>query len=536
MRSRFLAILLLLSLSLGLFSACRKSEIVALYFAVTPGDGVSFDPQIAGGGLPETVVRNVYEGLVYVNENGEVEPGVAKSWSVSPDGLTYTFDLRSDAVWHYTRTAKAALEEKLGEVPDDRVTADDFVFALRRAVDPATGCEGSRLLSNIENAPEIGRGEKQPPALGVKALGDHRLEITLLRPQNDFLEILGEPLCMPCKRAVFDAAGGRYGLFIRCIASNGPFFMTRFDLDEGSARLEKSPDYVGDHRAKADVVWLYDKVDASLLAQNLKEKNFSGAVGDAILLSSLPERKFTAVRTADVLRGFLLNPACEALKSYYFRRAFCAATTLETLLQSEEEEAAPGFAPGVFSALEPPLSGLVDPEAAATLLKTGLQDLGQDSVSVTILCEARFELSMRRLLQDFQKALGLGLALRIETVEDAERLRSRVRAGDFEIAFYPVRAERFSPAGYFELFSSDVPNALVSLEDAPLCAAVNALRFSLSPSKTAFETAQDALLDAAVLYPAWQEDSLFIVRKDVVGVRVLPGVNRLYFYNAAFSG
>ena len=133
---RALALLLCLALTAGLFSACRKNTVSALYFEVE-GAAAAFDPQIAAEGAVRIVVRNCFEGLVAVGDGGEILPAAADRWEISEDGRVYTFYLRRGAKWHISETVKSGIGEKLPEDFAPDVTAKDFVFALRRAVDPA---------------------------------------------------------------------------------------------------------------------------------------------------------------------------------------------------------------------------------------------------------------------------------------------------------------------------------------------------------------------------------------------------------------
>ena len=88
-----------------------------------------------------------------VGEDGSNVPGVAASWETSADGKTWTFHLRDDARWSN----------------GEPVTAQDFVYAWRRQVDPATGSEYAEALTPIENAEAIFNGKMEPAKLGVEA-------------------------------------------------------------------------------------------------------------------------------------------------------------------------------------------------------------------------------------------------------------------------------------------------------------------------------------------------------------------------------
>ena len=116
---RFISLISIILILLSLFTSCKKEEEkMELYYPLTE-DFKSLDPQIATDNSSKLIAYNCYEGLVRVNENGEVVPAGAVDWSVSADSLTYTFNLRRDAVWYLTNTSKE-------ELSDDDATKSDL--------------------------------------------------------------------------------------------------------------------------------------------------------------------------------------------------------------------------------------------------------------------------------------------------------------------------------------------------------------------------------------------------------------------------
>ncbi|CAN0587381.1 unnamed protein product, partial [Ectocarpus sp. 12 AP-2014] len=125
----------------------------------------SLDPQIVEDVIGAEFSRDLFEGLMNQDEDGNLEPGVATGYEVSDDKLTYTFTLRPEAVWSN----------------GDPVTANDFVFAWRRAADPATASPYQWYigLMSIANGEAVIAGDMPPEELGVKAIDDHTFEVTL---------------------------------------------------------------------------------------------------------------------------------------------------------------------------------------------------------------------------------------------------------------------------------------------------------------------------------------------------------------------
>ncbi|RDC72380.1 peptide ABC transporter substrate-binding protein [Rhodovulum sp. 12E13] len=161
------------------------------------------------------ILRDLYEGLVVYDRNAEVIPGVAESWEVSEDGTTYTFTLRDDARWSN----------------GDPVTAGDFVYSFRRIMTPETGAKYANILYPIANAEAINKGEMEPTEMGVRAVDDRTLEITLAQPTPYFLELLTHQTGLPVHPASVEEHGSD---FVRPgnMVSNGAFTLEENILND----------------------------------------------------------------------------------------------------------------------------------------------------------------------------------------------------------------------------------------------------------------------------------------------------------------
>ena len=147
-------------------------------------DPDSLDPQKARGFEAQSILRDLCEGLTTLDAHAAVAPGVANRWSVSGDGLTYTFDLRHEAQWSN----------------GDRVVAADIVAGLTRLVDPATASAYAQYIDVIANASDIVAGRKPPGSLGVAAPDDWTVVITLATPAPYLPTLLSHPSTCPVHR------------------------------------------------------------------------------------------------------------------------------------------------------------------------------------------------------------------------------------------------------------------------------------------------------------------------------------------------
>lgn len=169
----------------------------------------TLDWNLATDSVSFTVLINLMEGLTEYDEELRPRPAAARSWEVSPDGLTYHFYLRDDARWS-------------DGIP---VTAADFEYSWKRLLDPATGAEYAYFLYDIEGAEEYNSGRlKDPEAVGVKALDSKTLRIRLRNPIVFFPSIATFMVTFPMRKDVVDRHGHRW-TEPENIVTNGPFVM-----------------------------------------------------------------------------------------------------------------------------------------------------------------------------------------------------------------------------------------------------------------------------------------------------------------------
>lgn len=138
---RFVSLLLSCALLALCFAGCGSSELVTFTWQVDSMPK-SLDPQLAGSVCERTAAEHLFRGLVMLDAEGQPAPDCAESWTVSADGLTYTFDLRDDLYFY-------SYEEETNTIP---VTADDFVFGLVRVFLPETGSPYTQQLGALPAA------------------------------------------------------------------------------------------------------------------------------------------------------------------------------------------------------------------------------------------------------------------------------------------------------------------------------------------------------------------------------------------------
>jgi len=190
-------------------------------------DGIpSIDPQLVEGVESSVVVRDLFEGLLNQDELGNNIPGVAKSFDLSADKKTYTFHLR-ESKWSN----------------GDPVTAHDFVYSWRRAVDPKTASPYSWYMEMmaIKNGAAVIKDGMDPKELGVKAIDDHTFQVTLEAPLPYFPSMTTHTTTFPSHKASVEKFGKDWTR-PENIVGNGAYILTDWTLKEKNVR-ERNTQY-----------------------------------------------------------------------------------------------------------------------------------------------------------------------------------------------------------------------------------------------------------------------------------------------------
>ena len=203
----------------------------------------SLDPPKTVGTWEDRVIGEMLIGLTQNDPQGRPVPGMASAWEVSPDGLTWTFHLRhanwSDGV---------------------AVTADDFVFAAQRLMNPATASQYSYLDYVIRNAQPVNAGQLPLSALGVKALDAMTVQITLEHPAPYLPELLKHQTMYPAPRRVVEKWGDAWTQPAHYVA-NGPYKLAEWRFGD-HIRLVRNPAYYDANKVCYDEVSFYPTADA----------------------------------------------------------------------------------------------------------------------------------------------------------------------------------------------------------------------------------------------------------------------------------
>jgi len=300
--------------------ACSNSGLQAVVFEWdTPPKNI--DPLLATEQGELTVVKNIFEPLMIADEEGALSCGAASDYNVDSSGLVYTFIINTESKWS----------------DGTPVSPSDFVFALKRAVDPKTKSTCALSLQCIKNADKILAGNMSVEKLGVSANGD-TLIIELSKKDSNFLRTLSGVAGMPCNSAFFEKSGGKYGMTEDTIISNGPFYVSSWNTDEDmeSLRLSENEHYKGKNIPHISRV-RFSYEDAENRFNRMKNSEIDCGGMEISLLRTAEDQGITTLKYGTGVTSLIFNTNSSVFKDINLRNALSicadASSSVEGLPQ-----------------------------------------------------------------------------------------------------------------------------------------------------------------------------------------------------------
>lgn len=480
----------------------------------------NLDPQSASGENAWTVIQSLYEGLCRLDENGAAIPGAAEWWGHNEDFTQFTFHLREGICWNN----------------EEPLVAQDFEYAVKRALDPNTGCPGVSDLFCIRGAKAYYNGEIGWDEVGVVVEDSMTIRFELTGSFEDFPAETAKSAYMPCDEAFFLSTGGRYGKEDDMMLTNGPFALRSYLgwVYKDYIRLVRSKTYKG-----AREVWptgLQFSIGASKNPiGEMKEGTLHVTKLEADQIAAAEAEELQLVHFAETTYGVLFNSQYSYFQSTAVRQALVTSIAREGLVDCYPKGSNPasGVIPEAITVNGESYRGWAgvcpDPSVAQSpseLLAAGLAELEQTKLPATlkVLCVDTQEnrLIVNHLLAAWRNELGY--YFNIETVSSESALQSRIQQGNYSIVITSVRPDANSVLNLTnrltELsgYSSERYDAL-------------AAGYQARPQETAREL-ERLLVNEGVFYPLYTENTSYALGKTVVGLVIRPFGGGLDFLRA----
>ncbi|MGN4421130.1 peptide ABC transporter substrate-binding protein [Bacillus cereus group sp. MYBK249-1] len=488
-----------------------KQSISLPYIAEIP----TMDVTKATDSESMNVMRNVFEGLYILGEDNKVIPGVAKSYEVSEDKKTYTFHLR-DSKWS-------------NGTP---VTAADFVFSWKRAVNPDTAAEYAFLFFDIKNAKRINSKELPIDQLGVKVIDDKTLEVQLEQPIPYFIDLTTFATFLPINEKYFESQGKQYGLEANQLVYNGAFTLDNWKHEQGF-QLKKNSNYWDAKTVKLDEI-NFDIVKDKSTEINLYESgqlDRVGLTGEFVdKYRNNPDFKERSEVTVQFLR---LNQKNDVLKNKNARLAIGQAMNkkafVDTVLNNGSLPA-DGFIPADFAKgpdgndFRKENGALVkdDVKKAKVNWKKAKQELGKEQVTLELLTSdnAIAKKNAEYLKGELEKNLD-GLTVHVKPQPRKQQIQLLLNS-DYDIGVDVWAPDIPDPITFLDIFTTDSSYNFDKYSNQAYDELIHQVKTDLAGNETArweaMKRAEKILLDDGAVALFYQPGRSYLQRSTVKGI------------------
>ncbi|MGO3732051.1 MAG: peptide ABC transporter substrate-binding protein [Vagococcus sp.] len=428
----------------------EKTEQVAKFGV--PQEVASIDTAIATDKVSFGVLNQIYEGFYRMDENNlPIPSGATDMAKVSDDGLEYTLTLRDDAKWSN----------------GDPVVAADYVYAWQRVVNPDTGAEYAYLFESVKNGADIIAGKKDPKELGIEAVSDTEVKITLDIATPYFEALLAFPTFFPVNQKVIEENGDKYANSSETAVYNGAFVLSEFDGPGSDIEWKflKNKDYWDAKNVKIDEVQATVVKEAST-ALNLYE---DGQLDDVIITGELAQQykedpNFVGEQDGRVV---YLDMNQEDPKSPFanlnFRKALSYAVDSEAIVNNvlgDGSQISTGIVPKKLAANPVTKKDFAedsgdfkeyDEKKAKEFLAKAKEELKVDSISFDILTDDND--STKKIAEYLQGAYRDVLDIKTTVTPVTKPIRlDRTTKGEFELVVTAWGADYNDPSSFMDLF------------------------------------------------------------------------------------
>lgn len=473
------------------------------------------------------ILGHVKEGLLRYDESGKLVAGVAEKWELNDKGAT--FWLRKNAQWSDGKP----------------VTANDFVFSWRLAVDPKNASEYAFIMYPVKNAEAISKGKLKPDQLGVKAVDPHTLKVEFEKPCGYFLSLMAFGTYLPIREDFYQTTAGAYASDADKMLFNGPFKLVKW-VHSASLRMEKNEKYWRANEIKIDVIDSpYITSDSQARFNLFKDKKIDFVGLDAQTLQVASKENFRIKKFADGSVWYLEfnhrpgKPTANKNLRKAIQYSFDPQELLSKVLTT------PGNVPG--KSLFPEwLQGnkqkfrqeypvkLVKPDVktAQSYLEKAKKELGGTLPDLVFLTGDSADASKEAEFYQglFKEKLGINLKIDKQTFK--QRL-AKMTSGDFDIVSAGWGPDYADPMTFADLFTSWNDNNRGRFRNSEYDKWIKTAQDTADPKKRmdAMAKVQEIILEELPILPTYERGSTYLQSERVSGVvRNIIGADPYYGY------
>lgn len=491
----------------------------------------NLDPQTAKDTASLIIINNVFEGLFAIDKDGKLANGMVDQYTVSNDGLTYTFNLRKDAKWN----------DNIDKTTDKSVTAHDFEFAFQRLLNKDTNSPYADMYYCIKNAKPVQQGIMDVSLLGVHATDDFTLQINLEYKNDNFLNLLSATCTMPCNKEYFTNTNGKYGLEAYTIVSNGPFIISSWQHDK-TVKLKKSESYYNQANVQPKLINLLidtrekkgieGKAEEVSTVQRLLDENTLAGFVDGFDIEKLNKKAFNSEPIETSTWGIVFNQNHKELKNRNVRLAIATAFDRNTYKDELPDSLA------VANAIIPngvlldkmsyrkfagdQMTQAYDAKKAFSYYQTALLELDQKKINgIKILMPENADINHSEYFlfpsQILQRDLGVFIS--VEQV-DQEEYEKRLKNGEFDCALLNAEVVNNSMRSVLDQFEStnDKNYFNYNNQQVDMLLKQTATQTDNALVNQGYKEIEQTLIDDAIFIPMYYKTDYFVVSQSVKGL------------------
>lgn len=533
--NKIIAIVLVMCFAFISASCSKKDGTGVIFRYALSQDPQNLDPQLSTDMSSLTIIENLYEGLMKKGPKGTIENGVAESYTVSEDGLKYTFKLRQNAFWAGNKNFK------------QQVTAKDFVFAFRRLIDPKTYSPYSDKYFCIKNSQQINQGKLPVDQLGVSSNSDFELVIELQYSNPEFLTLLAESSSAPCNEDYFYSTKGKYGLESTFVIANGAFYLNQWLFDpygKDNYLILKKNKFYNEYSPVCPSGLNYFIVrDKDSILSNFKKDQYECIVDDGTN-KALFDKKYKASEYENMSSGIVFNLSNPLLQNNAVRQAL-ALSIDRNISESELTKGirtAGGIVPNGVTLLNKSFRELASEPTVGKYNKSLAQFLWTSSLTQTqknllnsykIIVPKSYKNSeyLDYITTQWQDVLELSCSIEVLPDED---FKKRIATGDYNMALCEIKGDHNSPDAFLSAFKTNNKNNTFKFSNSQYDAILNKINTTskLSDCITFYSEAEKYLIDNYYYIPAFYQKEYLISDKKVSGIIYDPFTKQIDFRNS----
>lgn len=494
-------------------------------------DGI--DPTVTNNSYAQYILANCFEGLVSYDETGDIIEGMAETWDVSDDGLTYTFHLRDGLKWS----------------DGSPLTASDFVYAAQRVLTPSTTAQYLSMITGyVKNAQEFYDGTATADDLGVKALDDTTLEYTLLQPTSYFINLVSMWVYDPVQKATIEANGDKWTNSADTYVCNGPFKLSDVKMNE-SYTLVKNENYWDVANVSLDKLTYRYVLDSAtaLTAYESGEVDGIRSIPAADLARLKADKAGVQTYPNYGTVYYIMNCSVAPYNDPLVRKALCLAVDRRSLIDNVVQDTcvpafsflAPGYTVDGTDITEGRsdygLSATADVEAAqAALAEAGYPGgEGFPTMQLSYYSDDTVKKVVEAMAEMFKTNLGINVEI---SSNEWGVFYDSVQAGNYQVAAMGWSADYTHPMSFLPLLKTGDSTNTSFYSNPDYDALVDQVMVEPDAAKAAelVRQADDMASNDYAMLPLYYKSNSMLM-KDYVSGYFMTASGNLYFRDAKVS-